>query len=234
MRIPTTRILVGLGGTGVALLATAAPAFAVGQFLSPANGFTFPVNAAGNPTRQDVKTTNFPIGLVFIEACDGKSPAARGYDAALDCDNTTAPAPVSSTGPTFVENFTTANADRAAMAFRGAGGSGTYNCLAPEDVKPGTGPKADGSVTPIGPMTKNGNVIDLSVPSWSNCQIRVSSNNASNTQDQAYITYVLPNTGPGPVTPEVPLAVILPLGAAALFAGGLFINRRRRTSSVAA
>ncbi len=341
--------VVGLGGAGVALVAAATPAFAAGTFVSPAvtptdnPSFTIPANGRGNPIPPDVVTTNFPQATnIFLEVCDGRSPSAQGYDVTLDCDNTTAPTPIQSQGLSFQEMFTTANHNEAVLPFRGIGGGGGFNCLAPEDVKGGTTPNPDGSVTPIGSSAKNGNPIDPAQPSWTNCKVRVSSNNASNTNDQSFITFALSNGGtplqtatitsvaetpptsatagtpvtlsttltgtsghpapsgtvtfdsspgtaiggsctnvpvpangtvtcttssipagnysitgvytgdavynpvtsgfsayhinplPPPATPEVPLAVILPLGAAGLFAGGFLINRRRRSNNAAA
>ncbi len=235
----TKRVLVGLGGTCVALVATATPAFAAGVFVSPPvtptdnPSFTLPADAKGNPLPPDVVSTNFPPNnSIFIEVCDGKSPSAQGYDVTIDCDNTTSPTQILSQGLTYQEMFTKANHNEEVLPFRGQGGSDVFNCLAPEDVKAGTRPAADGSVTPIGSTTKNGNTIDTFVPSWSNCKVKVSSNNASNTSDQSFITFALSNTpsGPPPSTPEVPLAVILPIGAAGLFAGGFLINRRRHSN----
>ncbi len=232
--------VVGLGGTGVALVATATPAFAAGVFVSPPvtptdnPSFTLPADAKGNPLPPDVVSTNFPPNnSIFIEVCDGKSPSAQGYDVTIDCDNTTSPTQIQSQGLTYQEMFKTSNHNEEVLPFRGMGGSDVFNCLAPEDVKPGTKPSAsDGSVTPIGDTTKNGNPIDTGQPSWNNCKVKVSSNNASNTADQSFITFSLANTpaGPPPSTPEAPLAVILPLGAAGLFAGGFAINRRRRSN----
>jgi len=77
-------------------------------------------------------------------------------------------------------------------------------------------------------------MIDLSVPSWTNCQVKVSSSNAGNTPDQAFITFALPNSGPPPSTPEVPLAIVLPIGAVGLLAGAYVINRRRHTQRLSA
>lgn len=52
--------------------------------------------------------------------------------------------------------------------------------------------------------------------------------------DKSNIACVTLGTPPPPVIPEVPLAIVLPLVAAALFGGAVLINRRRESGITAA
>jgi hypothetical protein len=60
----------------------------------------------------------------------------------------------------------------------------------------------------------------------------VSSNNGGVTSDQAFITLTL--QAPTAQTPEVPYAIILPIGALFVMAGGYVVMRRRQSRTVSA
>jgi hypothetical protein len=58
------------------------------------------------------------------------------------------------------------------------------------------------------------------------CFVRVTDNSAANNGEDVFIPITFAVTPPVDV-PEVPLNVLLPLGAAAVLGAGLFINRKR-------
>ncbi len=202
------RLVAAVGG-GVALgLLIAAPAFA-GTITTPSsNPFTIPVDGSGNPVSFTVSGGGFNAGgQVYIEECDGVSPTSPGWSPTLHCDNATSPSAVTAdsngnyTFPAGDPNF-------GFTPFpNGLSPSGQFNCIAPGQTPP-----------------SNGHT------SYTNCQVRVSSNNGSTTSDQAFITLTYPQQGA--ITPEVPYAVILPLGALAL-GGAFFLIHKRRASSAA-
>jgi len=69
---------------------------------------------------------------------------------------------------------------------------------------------------------------DTGLPVSNPCFIRVTDigNTVLTNQIEAQITYAA-----GPVVPEVPYAVLLPMGAIAALGAGYFLNRRRLTSA---
>ncbi len=91
--------------------------------------------------------------------------------------------------------------------FRGPEPSGdeTWGCFAAADP------------APLG-ITKN-----------TTCYLRLTTESEGNTTDQVFtpFTFAVSN----PVIPEVPLAVMLPILALAVFGGGLYLQRRRRPAT---
>jgi hypothetical protein len=132
--------------------------------------------------------------------------------------------------------WTASNSQQQIGVFRGESPQDFFNCLAPADVPGGTTQNANGSwnIPASDTQTSSGSdAIDPNVPSWTNCQLRVSSNNAAVTSDQAFDTLSL-QSGPTGSVPETPYAVLLPIGAVAVLGGGVVIMRRRRKSHAAA
>jgi hypothetical protein len=157
-------------GALVALTATATPAFA-GTITQPSsNPFVVPADAAGNPLPFTVQASGFdPNSNVYVEQCDGVSPATPGWDPTLDCDLGTSPAPSTADGSGNV-TFSSNDLNHSFHPFKGQSPQGLFDCLASQD-----------------PPSVTGN------PSYTNCQVRVSSNNTTGTSDQVFFTMQLPN-----------------------------------------
>lgn len=111
-----------------------------------------------------------PGQQVFVEQCDGVSPAANGWDPTIDCDNGFSPAPVPADSNGQV-TFDANSANHKFIPFRGGSPQGDFNCLAPADP----------------PFTPTDGLTD-----YTNCTIRVSSNNATVTSDQRFFNLVVP------------------------------------------
>src|SRR5262249_35516297 len=156
--------VVGVVGFAAALLRPGA-AFA-GTITTPStNPFTVQADSNHNPLPFTINATGFTAGTqVFVEQCDGVSPTAPGWSPVIDCDLGSSPAPalVNSQG-----NVTFPSTDRnhAFHPFKGVSPQGLFNCLASGQADPNNGLK-----------------------SFTNCQVRVSSNNTVPTGDQAFLT----------------------------------------------
>jgi hypothetical protein len=178
----------------------------------------FPIQGSGWTVNQQV----------LVEICDGTPSSAPGWDPTINCDLATSPAAQSANSSGNV-TFAATNINNKIGVYRGQGPTDNFNCLAPQDIPAGTPQNPDGSYTlpSTTTATANGEPIDPSVPSWTNCQLRMSSNNSASTSDQAFLTLSIPDTPSQ--TPEAPFAVLLPLGALGLLGGGFMITRRRRS-----
>ena len=186
------QLLAVIGGGVIASALFAVPAFAGSIGSPPGPTYSWPGDTSGTPTYQDVTVTGFtPVSNVFIEQCDGSNPSAAGWDPTEHCDLLTSPSPLATNGSgggTFLHT----DANHRFKPFKGASPDGLFNCVAPGESAPPNG-----------------------LETFSNCKVRVSSNNTAATGDQAFLTLTLPaSTQPPPDTPEVPYAVVLPLGAA--------------------
>lgn len=109
-----------------------------------------------------------PYQSVYIEQCNGRTPADDPWDPAIDCDFGSAPAAaIADTAGTVT--FTATDPNHALRPFVGASPQGLFNCLPPSAASP-----------------KN----DL--PDFRDCQVRVSSNNTRSTSDQVFVHLRLP------------------------------------------
>jgi hypothetical protein len=213
------RSLATIAGAAIAITALAVPAFAT--FTSPSDNPHVVTGASDGSTPFDVVVSGFTASQpVFLELCDG-STVGTGWDPNFHCDNGTAPAPAAANG-SGVASFLASDPNHqfppAGTPLVGPSPSGLFACVA--TLSPGLN---NGDVDPA-----NGGL-----PTWNNCKLRASSNNAASTTDQQFLGLTLPGGGGGPVTPEVPYAVLLPIGAVAVGAG-FFVIRRRRAANAAA
>jgi hypothetical protein len=208
------KVLAILGGAVAGTLLIAAPAFAGSISAPTGNPFAWP-GTNGDPNYVDVSFSGFTgIPNVYIEQCDGTDPVTTpGWDAAEHCDLGSSPAPVSPDG-SGNGTFQASDSNHHFKPFKGESPSGLFICKAPGDPDP-----------------SNPNLL----PIFDNCKVRVSSNNTATTQDQAFLNITLPqgDGGPPPDTPEVPFAVLLPLGAIGI-GGSYFVIRKRRAVRAAA
>jgi hypothetical protein len=115
-----------------------------------------------------VVVTGFRPGQnVYIEQCDGVSPTAPHWSSTLDCDNGTSP-PAVIADAQGTATFAIDDVSRAFRPFEGESPSTLFNCLSP-------GSRA----------------LNNQLPTFTNCKVRVSSNNASATGDQVFLPIVL-------------------------------------------
>ena len=194
-----------LGGA-IGVVALALPAAATFTSPTPPGPFTLSVNGSGDPLPFDIVVNGFHAGdHVVAEICDGTPASAQGWDPTINCDQQTAGS-YALADANGVATFLASDVNRHINPFRGEGPSQLFNCIHAGDADPGNGE-----------------------PTFSNCQLKVSTSLANGTTDQQFMTLTLPSAGGGPVTPEVPFAVLLPIGAIAV-GGGYFLIRRRRAS----
>jgi len=156
---------------GLAVLVVAASAVpASAAIVTPAtNPFNVPGNAAGTPLSFTITANGFSPGQqVSVEQCDGVAPTVPGWSPTIHCDNGTSPAAVTADGNGSV-TFPANDPNFGFVPVKGLSPSGLFNCLAPTD-----------------PPSNNGH------PDFTNCQVRVSTNNAAPTSDQSFLTMVLP------------------------------------------
>lgn len=157
-------------GSLVALTATAIPAFAGTVTQPTATPMVAPANAAGAPYAFTVSASGFEPGVnVYIEQCDGTSTSDVFWDPTLNCDLGTSPAPSVADASGNV-TFGSGDVNHRFVPFRGESPQGLFDCLGPNDAPTGSGS-----------------------PSFTNCQVRVSSNNTSVTSDQVFFALRLPN-----------------------------------------
>ena len=201
-------LLVLLAGATLGVFLLAAPAFGTGSITSPAVPIQVPGDSNGNPLPFNMAFTGMPASVpILAEMCDGVSPATQGYTVSQHCDPTTSLTPViasPSGGGTFDNDI--GGSQTGFVPTKGA--LVGFNCLGPNDTD-----------------LSNGQ------PNFHNCQVKLSTSNGQDTSDQVFATLVLPDSH-GDV-PEVPYAVILPIGAIGLGAA-YFVIRKRRTAWTAA
>ncbi len=163
----------------VVVLAFANAAFATTITAPTQNPFTVPGDAAGNPQAFTISASGFSPGQsVFVEQCDGRSPASPQFDVSTDCDFGNAPGPVIA-DPGGNVSFV-AGSSHEFVPFVGESPQSKFNCLYPGQPSPGNG-----------------------LTDWTNCQLRVSGNNAGAAGDQVFFTITLPT----PITETAPVPV---------------------------
>lgn len=74
-----------------------------------------------------------------------------------------------------------------------------------------------------------GNTVTAGIPNSSTCFVRLAPGVKSNVSTDEFFAFTY---GTDPVIPEVPLNVLLPVGAAAVLGAGLLINRKRQLRRV--
>jgi hypothetical protein len=203
-----TKRLAALAGPVVGLAMMVGTA-AAGTITNPAsNPFAVPGTYQA-PVPFDISGSGYPAGgSVSVEICDGVLPTTPGYDPAAHCDIGTSPAPAT---PDASGNVTFLASDINARigVFDGPSPQFLFNCLAVGEPDPNN-----------------------ALPSFTNCQIRLSTNNTAVTSDQAYKTMSLP--GPGTGVPGVPTTTVIPVALVAGGAGFFLLRRRRPRQSAAA
>jgi hypothetical protein len=158
-----------VGFAALVIAASALPAAAT--YTAPAtNPFNVPGDAAGVPQSFTVTVSGFSPGQtgLVVEECDGVASTAPGWSPTTHCDNGTSPSPATADGNGVV-TFPANDPNFGFTPVKGNMPSHGFNCIAPSD-----------------PPSNNGH------PDFTNCQVRVSSNNAASTSDQQFLTMVMP------------------------------------------
>jgi hypothetical protein len=172
----TSRRLAAVGIAAAVIVASASAAYAA--ITSPTgNPFVVPNDGTGNPAPFSISASGFTANQpVFIEECDGRTPNVGTWDVSIDCDpgDTTPPHNADASGNVTFGVGT----DFQFTAFKGESPSSQFNCLSPNEA-------------PLNPTNF--------LTDYRNCQIRVSSNNASKTGDESYLRIQLPD-GPNDTT----------------------------------
>jgi len=179
-----------VGLAAVVIAVSALPASAA--ITAPAtNPFNVPGDAAGVPQSFTVTANGFSPGqAVYVEECDGVPSTAANWSPTTHCDNGTSPSSTNADG-NGVATFPANDPNIGFVPVKGEMPSHGFNCIAPSD-----------------PPSNNGH------PDFTNCQLRVSSNNATVTSDQVFLTMVMP----APITAHapVPLNQALTVGTASV------------------
>jgi hypothetical protein len=236
----TKGAVAAIGGSAAIVALTATPGWAA-ESVSP-NPY---VPAESSPGVIDLNQTNVVAsGLPtsqqwFAGLCDGVPFSSPIWNVNADCAafssgvNTGAGTGPGTGSATFGGNPEAANPPpQSFLVWHGSAandmifGEQQFNCLAPDD-------------DPGSTVTKAGNEpIDPNEPAWgasagpspggggtAPCQIRIS-NSLSNFQSTDLAdNYDIPTTPP---VPESPMSIGLPIGAAVVLGGGVFLTLRRR------
>jgi hypothetical protein len=199
-----------LGGVAAAIAVVAGPASAA--FVTPTqNPFTVPGDSSGNPQPFTVTANGFsPHAQVKIEQCDGTDPSSKGWSPTVNCDLGSSPS-IATADDTGTVTFPANDLNLHFTPFKGESPQSFFNCLSPNDP----------------PLNPTDGLTD-----FRNCQVRVATSLTTVTADQQFFTIKLPDSNnPPPDTPEVPYALILPLGAVAVGGAFFFIRKRRAIRS---
>ena len=194
--------------TGVAVLSKQTSAWATEITQPSASPFVIPLDSHLAALPFTVSSTGWPSHqLVYIEICDGEPTTRPGWSPASHCDNQTSPSPAAAdshgnvTFPAGSQNFSI-------IDFHGASPNGQFNCVAPSEL-PGdsaVGPDGSRTLSPRDTQAADGVALNPDTPAWTQCQLRVSSNNSYSTTDQRFMTLLIPTLGgagaSGPVPPS--------------------------------
>ena len=136
-------------------------------------------DARGSLAAVTISASGFtPGAMVAVEQCDGVAPSAPQWSPTVDCDLGTSPSKAIADA-TGTATFRAGDHNHAFVAVDGASPSSLFNCLAAHEPAPANG-----------------------LTSFTNCQVRVSTNNSAVTGDQLFAPLVLaaPGTRPAPAT----------------------------------
>jgi hypothetical protein len=203
-----------LAGVIAVLAVMAVPAFGAASISSPGDPFTVPNAADGTtPAKFPINTSGWapmtpagPGDTVDLMICDPANPVGDPtWTAAAHCDLGTDVSKLANSSGNA--NFLATGATAIQM-FRGAGPSNIFACNAAGD------PPVSG------------------IPNYNNCRL-VAMNATGNNVPGLVASITLTLSPPTAQTPEVPYAVILPIGAL-LVGGGFLVIRRRRAQQAAA
>jgi hypothetical protein len=228
------------------LVLSATPASAA--IVKPSSGsYVVKLDAKGNPIPFTVEASGYAADEpVYLEICDGVPASEAGWSPTIDCDGTTSGAAVAANGR-GVATFAVGSQSEV-LLFRGASPTRSFNCVASADMDrsatPATGMgdvvlAARQSYPPAGDEGYSADeptplAADPTIPSWSDCQVRIASTNEVATADQQFVRFSLGGrpslaSHASKKSTALPYAsVVVPLGAAIVIAGGGLVYTRRR------
>jgi hypothetical protein len=135
-------------------------------------------DGSGHVERITIVASGFPAGSsVFIEQCDGVAESTPNWSPVEHCDLGSSPAPVLADA-NGVARFDADDRNHAFLPFVGESPQSLFNCVADQ-----------------GDATNNG------LPTFTNCRVRVSSNNTAVTADQSMRFITLPANAVSAVAP---------------------------------
>jgi hypothetical protein len=153
--------------------AIAAMVIAFGAFAPGTAGATSITMPTGEPhvdanAPLAVTATGFQAGVnVYVEQCDGVPPTKQGWDPTLDCDLGSSP-PAAVADAQGTATFPADDVNRAFHPFVGESPQSLFNCMAAGERPPSNG-----------------------LSSFTDCKLRVSTNNSSATPDQVFLPIIL-------------------------------------------
>jgi hypothetical protein len=159
-----------LAGVLIVLVAVAGAA----TITQPKGPYAVAADSKGNPAPFVVVAGGFPAGAnIYAEQCDGNPPTTPQWSPTINCDLGSAPPPAIADA----NGVATFDGQSMFQPVAGASPQHLFNCV------------ASGTTPP-----KN------HLKTYTNCQLRVSSNNSTSTPDQSFLVLVLP----GPNAPRQP------------------------------
>ena len=176
-----SRRVIAAAVAGIALVVTGSAAYAT--ITAPPltnNSFHVPGDANGIPQSFTISANGFATGSqVFVEQCDGTNPSTfPNWSPSIHCDNGTSPSQLTAQGAGGSVTFPANDPNFGFIPLKGKTVSGGYACLSPNEAPVAGVPLAN---------------------QFTNCQVRVSTNNAGVTTDQQFFTIILPD-GPNDTT----------------------------------
>ena len=161
-------------------------------------------SASGAPGAVTVKVSGFePNTNVFVEQCSGEPESSDGWTPTRSCDAGTSPAAaiVDADGHA---TFDASDPNHAFTPVVGPSPQGLFNCIPAGAAKPDNG-----------------------VDSFTNCRIRVSTNNLRPTSDQVFRAIELPGSEAASGSGSNVGAFVVAFAVAALIVIGVVFARRR-------
>ena len=183
----------------------ASAARAATRIVTPAAGSTISLDPAGKPQQITITATGFqPNDQVNVVQCDGVAATDPKWQATLDCDTATSPAAASADTHGKV-TFPANDVNFGLQPFIGPSPQRLFNCLAPGQAQP-----------------KNG------LRSYTNCQLRVSTNLLHPASDQAFVTFQFARQGQSSSSSSNTGLIVIIVVVAVLVIVGVIVFLRRR------
>ena len=176
------------------------------RITEPSGTYHVTFDAQGKPLPVTIVAKGFPPQTqIFVEQCNARKPSDPGWSPGIDCDDGGAPAPAISDAQ-GTARFPAGDRNHSFLPVMGTSPSNLFNCIAPDAAQPNN---------------------DLNT--FTTCQIRVSTNNATATDDQVFATLVFGGSTSGSGSGSAIVVVLLvAVFVIALALGGYFWRRRRR------
>jgi hypothetical protein len=172
----------GVASAAIAVLVTSVTGAGAATITQPAQRpIVVALDAKGFPKALTVVTGGFaPRTPVFVEQCDGTPPTTPNWSPTDHCDLGTSPAPANADA-NGVATFDASDLAHAFYPFSGESPQSIFNCVASKTHAPANG-----------------------LPTFTNCSIRVSTNNGTATADQVFAPLAIPTAASIAIPPKHP------------------------------